>query len=403
MSNENIITLTIHDVAFGGDGVGRWENKVVFVPQTLPGESVRARLTEEKKNYARAELLEVLHPSTDRQSSPCPFFGPCPGCRYLHVRYDTQLELKSKQVVDLLTRIGKLKNLPPIQIIPSSSPLEYRNKIKMHVAKTANSCKVGFIGDDNKTLVDIERCLIAWPQINDALKKFRGEVAQKPGSFRGIWLARADAKGNLRDFFFEEGKEKLEELPLLKEEVQGKPFLSPFESFFQTNPAMLEKWVGTVEGMLSLTQNSVWIDAYCGVGIFTLLFAPKAREAVGIEEDHRAIGCARQNAKILFVKNAQFVAAKVEKVLENIFKEHAGKELRVLLDPPRVGCHPQVLEVLKKQKVPQIIYVSCNPATLARDLGQLCPQHYRLQSLALVDMFPQTAHCEVVSRLEVCD
>lgn len=399
MTNANEITLEIQDVAFGGDGVGRWENRVVFVPGTLPGETVRARLIEEKKNFARAELVEVVTPSADRQVSPCPYFGPCPGCRYWHVRYEAQLQMKAKQIADLLSRIGKISPIPPVDIIPSSTPQEYRNKIKMHIEKKGENWKVGYIGEDNKSVVDIERCLIARPEINQALLQVRQQTSTELRSVKGIWLARADARGQTRDFFFEEGKEFIKELPLLKEEVAGKPFLAPFESFFQTQAGMLEKLVETVEKMLPLSKENLLIDAYSGVGLFTLLFAKKVKKAIGIEEDRRAIGCARENAKIQFAKNAEFVAAKVEAYLGAVLKEHPAPEVRLILDPPRTGCHPQVLEILREQPVPEVVYVSCNPATLARDLGTLCKRLYQLKQVTFIDMFPQTAHCEVVCHL----
>jgi len=408
MAIENDIVVTINDVAFGGEGVARNEDKVIFIPHTLPGEKVRIEITEEKKNFSKGKLVEVLEPSPNRQEAKCPFFGPCLGCAYLHVDYEAQLQLKKKQVEDLFKRIGKLQSIPSIQVVPSPSPLAYRNKIKMHVEKQDADWKVGFIGEDNKTIVDIKQCLIARPEINERLQHFREEVDKEPKAmFRGVWLARSSHKEKVKDFFFEKGKEQghrkekdnLADLPLIKEEVKGKNFLSPFESFFQTNPIMIEKMVETVEPMLELSKDSLLIDAYCGVGLFSLLFASKANRVIGIEEDWRAIGCAQKNARILFVKNARFVGGKVEQQLESQLKENAQKDVKVLLDPPRIGCQPKVLETLLKSKVPQIVYVSCNPSTLARDLGVLCAKDYQLKQVTLLDMFPQTSHIEIVCQL----
>lgn len=400
MTIQKELTLKIEDLAFGGEGVARHEKQVVFVPGTLSGEKVRAVVTEEKKNFVRARLVEVLEPSPDRVAPPCPFYDECEGCSYQHAAYPAQVKYKTKQIEDLLKRIGKLENIPPVKAVPAGTLLGYRNRIKMHLEKNEKGWKAGFIGSNNKSITDIEKCLIAPESINRRLKKLREDVAKEERHFKGVWLARSDTKGEVKDFFFEKGQEHYEALPLMKEKVKGKPFLSPFQSFFQTNNEMVEKLVESVEEKLSLNKDSILVDAYCGVGLFTLLFAKKTEKAIGIEEDKRSIGCARQNAAIQHVKNADFISGTVESGLNKVLEENDREKITVLLDPPRTGCHPKVIETLGSNKVKQVIYVSCNPSTLARDAQRLEEEGYKLTGLTFVDMFPQTAHAEVVAVFE---
>lgn len=400
MENQESITVTIEDVAFGGNGVARHNKQVVFVPQTLTGEKVDIALVEDKKKFLRGKVTQIVEKSPFRQEPPCPYFGPCQGCVYQHSTYEHQLALKKKQVEDLLRRIGKIESLPEVKVVGSNTPFGFRNKIKMHLRKKENEWVVGFIGEDNNSIIDIETCAIAHPAINARLKILRAEVAKEKENFEGVWIARTNSQGKEKDFFFDKGEEKLESLPLIKEEIRGKSFLSPFDSFFQTNHEMLESLVREVEAALNLSKEKIFVDAYSGVGLFTLLFASKAKQAIGIEQDQRAIGCARKNQEILHVKNSRFILGTVEEQLKIALEKNRAEAITLLLDPPRKGCHPNVLQAIAQHRnIQEIIYVSCNPATLARDLKELVGEGYRLKSVALVDMFPQTAHIEIVCAL----
>lgn len=400
MNTENKLTLTIEDVAFGGAGVARQDKQVVFVPRTLKGETIEAAVVEDKKKFLQAKVTQVLEPSPNRQEAKCPYFSLCQGCAYQHTSYEHQLELKKKQVSDLLQRIGKIDSIPEIQVIGSDSAYGFRNKIKMHVKKEQENWSVGFIGEDNKTIIDIEECAIAHPAINARLKVLREEVSKESENFEGTWMARTNSKGKEKDFFFEKGEEKFEALPLIKEEAYGKSFVSPFESFFQTNHEMLNKLIAEVESTLKLDKDDLFVDAYSGVGLFTLLFAPKVKNALGIEQDFRAIGCANKNKEIQHIKNAKFIGGKVEDKLATVLERNTNKNIPVLLDPPRRGCQTKVLEAITKNKIKKVVYVSCNPSTFARDLAHLTSEGYKLEKLTLIDMFPQTAHIELVALID---
>ncbi len=397
--NENL-TLTIEDVAFGGAGVGRHEKQVIFVPNTLPGEKVEVSIVEKKKKFSNARVTKILKASPKRIDPKCEYFESCQGCAYQHTDYSNQLDLKKKQVIDLFQRIGKLTTFPEIKTIASDTHFGFRNKIKIHAEKKGTEWKAGFIGEDNRQIINIETCAIAHPKINERLKVFREGASKEQDDFRGTWVARVNSKEVEKDFFFEREEERKVALPLIKDQIAGKAFLSPFDSFFQTNHEMLEKLVEEVKDKLDLKPNSTFIDAYCGVGLFTLLFAPDVKKSIGIEYDFRAIGCAKKNNQILHIKNSAFVQGKVEEKLAEVLEKNKENSPVLLLDPPRRGCDAKVLETIVKNKIDKLIYVSCNPATLARDLSKLNQEGYTLKEVTLLDMFPQTAHMELVCLID---
>jgi tRNA/tmRNA/rRNA uracil-C5-methylase (TrmA/RlmC/RlmD family) len=365
------ISLTIHDLAFGGEGVGRVDDFVVFVPFVITGETVEVEITEVKKNFARAKLLRVVTPSPERVAPECRYFGACGGCQYQHIGYAAQLRFKHKQIADLFERVGKISAEKIAPVIPCPQPYGYRNRIMIRSQWNGPAKKlvIGFIRADNQFVEDIEECKIAEPVLNQQIKEVRANPPPKGG-----------IKVVLR--------------------VQPENWDVPRDSFFQNNFFLLPKLVETVREFLSASGARHLIDLYCGVGFFGIEAAGVVDSFVGVEYDKLAIAAARQNAASRKINNGEFVAAKVEEILPELLKKFSAEKTAVILDPPRKGCWPETLQLLRETKPAQVIYVSCHPATMARDLNILCADGvFELSRVQPLDMFPQTQHVECVADL----
>ena len=365
------INLTIHDLAFGGEGVGRVEELVVFVPFVITGETVEAEITELKKNFARAKLLRVLTPSPERVTPECRYFGACGGCQYQHLTYAAQLQMKHKQIADLFERIGKIPRAVVAPVLGCPQPYGYRNRIMIRSQWNgpAKRLEIGFIRTDNKFVESIEECKIAEPALNEQIQHVRANPPPKGG-----------IKVVLR--------------------VQPENWEVPRDSFFQNNFFLLPKLVETVREFLTAGGARHLIDLYCGVGFFGIEAAGVVDSFVGVEYDRLAIAAARQNAAARNINNGEFIAAPVENVLPELLKKFSAEKTAVILDPPRKGCWPATLELLRQTRPAQVIYVSCHPATMARDLNLLCADGvFELARVQPLDMFPQTQHVECVADL----
>jgi len=365
------INLTIHDLAFGGQGVGRIDEFVVFVPFVITGETVEAEITEVKKNFARAKLLRVVTASPERVAPECRYFGACGGCQYQHIGYAAQLRFKHKQVADLFERVGKISRDVVAPVLPCPSPYGYRNRIMIRSQWNgpAKKLEIGFIRTDNKFVEDIEECKIAEPALNEQITHVRANPPPKGG-----------IKVVLR--------------------VQPENWEVPRDSFFQNNFFLLPKLVETVREFLQAGGARHLIDLYCGVGFFGIEAAGVVDSFVGVEYDQLAIAAARQNAASRKINNGEFVAAKVEAILPELLQKFSADKTAVILDPPRKGCWPETLELLRQTRPAQVIYVSCHPATMARDLNILCADGvFELARVQPLDMFPQTQHVECVADL----
>jgi tRNA/tmRNA/rRNA uracil-C5-methylase (TrmA/RlmC/RlmD family) len=365
------ISLTIHDIAFGGEGVGRIEQMVVFVPFVITGETVEAEITEVKKNFARAKLLRVLTPSEQRVQPECRYFGACGGCQYQHMDYAEQLRMKHKQISDLFERVGRISPQVVQPVLPCPTPYGYRNRIMIRSQWNGREKKleIGFIRADNKFVEDIEECRIAEPALNEQIKEVRANPPPKGG-----------IKVVLR--------------------VQPENWEVPRDSFFQNNFFLLPKLVETVRTFVKAGGARHLIDLYCGVGFFGIETADAVDSFVGVEYDQPAIGAARKNLETRKIRNGEFISAKVEDVLPELLQRFSPKKTTVILDPPRKGCWPATLELLRQTRPAQVIYVSCHPATMARDLNILCGDGvFNLAQVQPLDMFPQTQHVECVADL----
>ncbi len=348
---------------------------VVFVPFVVVGETVVAEITEVKKQFARAKLVRVEQASPERVAPECRYFTQCGGCQYQHMAYPEQLRIKQKQIADLFERVGKISRDVVAPVLPCPAPYGYRNRIMIRSQWNgpAKKLMIGFIRADNNFVEDIEECKIAEPALNDQIKHVRANPPPKGG-----------LKVVLR--------------------VQPENWEVPRDSFFQNNFFLLPKLVETVQGVLKAGGARHLIDLYCGVGFFGIEAAKVVDSFIGVEYDQGAIAAARQNARTHGITNGEFISAKVETALPELLEKFPASQTSVLLDPPRKGCWPELLELLRQARPAQVIYVSCHPATMARDLNILCGDGvFKLVRLQPLDMFPQTQHVECVADLRCSD
>ncbi|HTL78184.1 MAG TPA: class I SAM-dependent RNA methyltransferase [Candidatus Babeliales bacterium] len=358
-----LVDLKIQDVAFGGKGVAREHGKAVFVPYTIDGESVSAEIVREKKQFAEAELVEVKQSSPDRIAPECPYFGRCGGCAYQHITYEHQLAIKWRQVRAALQRIGKLKDVPLRPIVSSSSHYAYRNRITVHALDGV----IGFFRRDSHRLIDIERCPISRDEVNRAL----AELREKKHVRDGHYTLRTGSEPRV---------------------------------FLQVNDEVAQALQALVIDLVPPNQDLL-IDAYCGAGFFAKALLDKFERVVGIDWDRFAIAAAKENAS----EKETYIAGDVESELtgSDRFLAVEGetrrlgsrRSLTMIVDPPATGLTEKVRTAITGLAPETLIYVSCNPPTLARDLKEL--QHgFSINSITPLDMFPQTAEIEVLAHLE---
>jgi 23S rRNA (uracil1939-C5)-methyltransferase len=444
-----VLSLTIDDLAFGGEGVGRADGYVVFVPGGLPGDRLQVRLVQVRSRFGRGIIETVLEPSPQRVEAPCPYFGRCGGCRLQHVAYPAQLAFKSKQVADALERLGGLRDVPLRPIIGAEETFGYRNKMEFTVARAKGAMVVGLHETERyDSVLDIERCLLQSERMNGLLAEVRAFFAE-----RGLTVYEQDTgEGLLRFLMLREGKHTGELMtnvvtsapavselaPLaqrlqardagttsvvmnvnpkkasvavgveehllggrdhIREGVGGLTFRVSANSFFQTNTRQAERLFDLVVESTGLTGTETVLDLYSGTGAISLLLARRARWVYGVELAPAAVDDAGANATANGITNCTFVSGEVRFVLPALIAKGVTAEV-VVADPPRAGFHPKALHALITLGARRIVYVSCNPTTLARDLGELVRGGYRLEWVQPVDMFPHTPHIEAVARLE---
>ncbi len=363
--------LTIEDIAFGGEGVGHVGEFVVFVAFVVVGETVEVEMTEVKKKFGRAKLLRVVEPSPLRVTPECRYFAACGGCQYQHIAYTEQLRIKHKQIADLFQRVGGFAQAVVAPVVPCPQPYGYRNRIMIRSQwnKPLQKLNIGFIRWDNGFVEDLDECKIAEPALSEQIKHVRANPPPKGG-----------IKVVLR--------------------IPPEDWVVPRDSFFQNNFFLLPKLVETVRGFVKDGGAKHLIDLYCGVGFFGIELADAVESFVGVEFDQQAIKAARENAKLKNRTNGGFITGMVETVLPELIKKFSPEATTTVLDPPRKGCLPQTLQLLRDTGPAQIIYISCHPATMARDLNILCADGvFELVQVVPLDMFPQTQHVECVADL----
>ncbi len=402
-----VFEVTLSNLAYGGEAIGRLpDGRAVFVPFTLPGERVRAQLVEEKPGYARARLLEVLAPAAQRISPRCPHFMTCGGCHYQHMPYELQLEAKAAILREQLQRIGHFVDPPVEPVVPAPRPWNYRNHIQFHLTPTG---RLGFQAAYGPEVVPVAECHLPEPAINETWPLL--DIEPFPGLERVSFRAGAD--GDLLLVLESAGSQapalSVEELPVsvvlltpdqalvlagsgfLEIEVLGKVFHVSAGSFFQVNTLMAEKMVQHLLDHLELDGQMTVLEVYCGVGLFSAFLAPRVGRLVGVEASPVAGEDFAEN--LAEFNHVELYEAAAEDVLPSLdFRPDL-----ILVDPPRAGLGRRVLDEILRLRAPRLVYVSCDPATLARDARRLVAGGYRLQKITPFDLFPQTYHIESIS------
>lgn len=454
--------VEISDLASGGEAVGRVEDLVVFIPYGVPGDTVEIELVELKKKYARGSITRIIKPSSHRIEPRCHIFYKCGGCQLQHIDYPSQLIFKKKIVEDFLARISGIKDVKVMDVLESQEPWYYRNKVQLVAAskpyfpafrKTEDTFLrsfpyFGLYERESHKVVRMEACAIQHPLNNlvlqvaqEALGKLGWSIySEKTGEglaryiISRISTVRNEAlvvfvvtekeiprakdlinifkkkapqvKGILQNINPDKtnvilGKQSklLWGQDYILEVMNGIQYKISADSFFQVNPEQILKMFKIVEKYSGIRNTDTVIDAYSGVGTLAIWLAQKAKKVIGIEEVSSAVKDAQENVKLNKIKNVEFYKGKTEKVLPRLLNEEVRADV-VILDPPRKGCEPVVLETLAKMRVEKIIYVSCNPATLARDIAILSELGYKTHEIQPVDVFPQTAHIECVAKIE---
>jgi len=382
----DIIEVSIKTVAFGGSGVGRVGPMVVFVPFTAAGDVVEAKIVKVKRNYLTGEIVKIISASPDRALPLCPYFSLCGGCQYQHLSYEVQLKTKERQVAESFERIGKIASPPVETIIPSPLPFGYRGKAEIHGAPApGGQFHLGFMDTEGGGLVDIRRCDLLDESINTEYVRLRER------------LASGKIPSRRTRYILWSGTSYPPE-PYITRTVGEKELVTSSSGFFQGNTSLVETLTQRVIEMCDPKGSDRVLDACCGCGLFSLFIAPRVREVLGIEINGAAVRCAIRNIEQQGITNARFRKGDVEGILDRL----AGEDTRadtVLIDPPRVGCTGATLSAIDRLQPERIVYVSCNPATQARDVRRLIDKGFRLEALQPIDMFPQTQHIEVIASL----
>ncbi|MBN1937746.1 MAG: 23S rRNA (uracil(1939)-C(5))-methyltransferase RlmD [Anaerolineae bacterium] len=406
MGKSQVITLAITAMADGGQAVGRHEGKVVFVAGALPGERVRARIEQEHKRWARAELIDVLEASPQRVEPPCPYFGECGGCHSQHIAYPAQLGYKQQIVVEQLQRIGHIEAPVVTPTMGMDEPWFYRNHIQFSATEAG---QLGFQTHKSHQVIPIEQCLLLHPLLDELHAAFDLEwpeltrLSLRAGIHTGQQMCILETADD-------QAPELEVDIPLscllrlnngtdvvligrdaYQETLRNRPFRISSNSFFQVNTLQTEQLLNVVEQCLEPQPQDTLLDVYCGVGTLSLSFAGQVGQIIGIEGHPAAVQDAKFNTRE--GEQATFIEGNAARVLPNI----QVKIDKAIIDPPRKGCAPEVLAEIARLTPERIVYVSCDPTTLARDAIQLVEHGYALVQAQPLDMFPQTFHIETVT------
>ena len=387
------LELRIDHLANLGMGVGRVDGWVVMVPFVIPGELVKVRIYRNHSHYSEADLLEIIEPSEYRVSPKCALFSACGGCQYQHIDYEEQLRIKTQQVQELLKKNGDIEF--SVSLAKSSKQVYgYRSKITPHYNRPDKNGEqpIGFLKYGRRhDIVDVEQCVIATDAINQALPEMREKAIMEGGKKRrqrgGTLLLRETLEGVINN-----------PKAVVSEKVGALTFQFKAGEFFQNNPFILPDLVEFVKSHASSDEITHLVDAYCGVGLFALSLSEAFESVVGVEISEAAIQLAKVNAQIHAIENVRFQIGKAEAIFQHI--KFSGENTSVIIDPPRKGCDLAFIEQLLEFNPRKIIYVSCDPATQARDLKYFVEKAYQLKEVQPFDLFPHTRHIESVAILE---
>lgn len=439
MKNQEV-EIAIRDLTSTGEGVGEVEGLVVFVDGALPNERVRALITQTKHQYAIGKLLDIIEPSPERVRPICPLFSRCGGCQLMHLSYGGQLMLKKKRVADAFSRIGGLKDLPIQPVKRSPNELSYRNKITLPIVWRGGRKVVGLYAKRSHEVVEVEKCYIhhqlgekVYQQVRDRIAGSNIQVfnpKKRKGELKHIAIRSAENSGESIVLLLSTQKvsedlkilaSSLHQIPEVVGVVHGRIsseenslFSNDYQvlvgsgvlvetfgkyqvqisapSFFQVNAKQAHQLYEKALAFANVSNEDVVVDAYSGLGLLTMMIAERAKRVIGIEISPSSCADARQNSKRNHIENIEWVKGLVEKEM----KHFEGVSI-AFINPPRKGCDPQVIDAIAKNVREKIVYISCDPATLARDAAHLAELGWRCQEVQPFDMFPQTSHVETVA------
>jgi 23S rRNA (uracil1939-C5)-methyltransferase len=411
-TSQETFDILLEKLTYGGDAMGRLDDgRAVFVPFGLPGERVRLRLTEEKRGFARGELMEILETSPQRITPRCVHFGICGGCHYQHLPYEEQLEVKTEILYDQLTRIGKIENPPVQKMVASPSPWNYRNHVQFHLTEAG---RLGYVKAQASEVFAATECHLPegvlnaiWSQLEFESGTGIKRVSLRTGKDNDSMLILESNSPDAPELeieacisvahVFEESTVVVAGNDHLVISVLGREFRVSAASFFQVNTAMAEEMVNHLITHVPITESDTVLDVYCGAGLFSAFFAANCERVIGIESSSPA--CEDFAFNLDEFDNVELYEGLAEEVLPGL-EGRISNPPYVIVDPPRAGLEKRVIDGLLQLKPQLIAYVSCDPSTLARDAARLIHGGYRLKDVTPFDLFPQTYHIESISLFE---
>ncbi|WP_246615675.1 23S rRNA (uracil(1939)-C(5))-methyltransferase RlmD [Aneurinibacillus thermoaerophilus] len=447
LKKNQTVELVIEDLSHEGNGVGRYQGYTLFVPGALPGETIIAKATKLKKQFGYARLMEIREPAASRAEPPCPIYKRCGGCMLQHMDYDAQLAFKRKLVEENLRRIGKIEGALIHPTIGMEDPWRYRNKAQVPIGEEEGGLIGGFYAQRSHEIIDMKECLIQHEKSDEVVacvKEIAGKYGIRAydeeahsGLLRHVVTKVGFATGEVMIVLVTNGEriphaealvqELVEAIPGVKSIVQNintkrtnvifgdvtrvlwgeeyiydtigdVKFAISARSFYQVNPVQTERLYKKALEYAALTGEENVIDAYCGIGTISLFLAQKAKHVFGVEIVPEAIEDAKRNARLNEMDNVTFAVGEAETVIPRWYEEGNVADV-IVVDPPRKGCDEKLLQTIIAMKPKRVVYVSCNPATLARDLRILEDGGYKMAEVQPVDMFPHTAHVECCALL----
>lgn len=449
VQKNEYIDVEFEDLTHDGAGVAKIDGYPIFVPNGLPGERAQIKVTKVNKGYGFGRLMELYEKSPDRVDAPCPIYKECGGCQLQHLSYEGQLKAKEKQVRDVLTRIGKLENVKVYPVLGMDDPWHYRNKSQVPVGDREGGLVAGFYQKRSHEIIDMETCLIQ-QNVNDEVVQVVKEICGRygipaydekrhKGILRHIMVRYGLVTGEVmvvivtrtqdlphKNVIVEEIVSRIDGVKSIIQNVNDRKtnvilgdktkvlwgdeviydyidhvkFAISSRSFYQVNPEQTKVLYDQALQFAGLTGEETVIDAYCGIGTISLFLAQKAKKVYGVEIVPEAIDDARRNAELNQISNVEFAVGEAEVVIPEWYKDGISADVLVV-DPPRKGCDESLLATIIDMKPKKVVYVSCNPATLARDLRILEDGGYQMIEVQPVDMFPHTMHVECTVLLKL--
>ncbi|MBD0326408.1 MAG: class I SAM-dependent RNA methyltransferase [Pyrinomonadaceae bacterium] len=385
------LEVSIERILPGGAGLAHADGRTLLVSLAAPGDSVRVAIERTSGSVSFASITEILEPSPARVEPPCPYFGRCGGCDFQQLSYDAQLSAKQEIISDCLRRLARFE-ISPREIPITGSPLQWQYRARAQWQHDARAHRLGYFERTSHRVCDVAACPVLAPPLQETFTTLRQAMQDKtlPANITELQSVAGDEGTSLSPSLDDESPREVSRT------IDGHTYRFSADGFFQINHELLPSLVAAAT---SEAQGTTAVDLYCGVGLFTLPLTRRFAHVTGIEANPAAINYARRNLSGAHITNATFECARVGEYLDSHAQELAPVDL-VLLDPPRAGAEPQAISGILALRPERIVYVSCDPATLARDLRALMQNDYQLETIAAFDMFPQTHHVETIARLK---